>query len=95
METLPVGTELEFAYQVSQEKTSGRKRAVEVVLVRTSKEKREEEQLKKVLLFIADSISNWHRAYRTAVLALTALYKFDAHFALCCLPCLSRVASFQ
>lgn len=34
--------------QVSQEKASGRKRAVEVVLVRTNKQKREEEQLKKV-----------------------------------------------
>jgi len=33
---------------VSQEKGSGRKRAVEVVLVRTNREKREEEQLKKV-----------------------------------------------
>ncbi len=34
--------------QVSQEKGSGRKRAVEVVLVRTNRERREEEQLKKV-----------------------------------------------
>lgn len=33
---------------MSQEKISGRKRAVEVVLVRTNREKREEEQLQKV-----------------------------------------------
>lgn len=36
--------------QVSQEKGSGRKRAVEVVLVRTNREKREEDQLRKVSL---------------------------------------------
>lgn len=48
MKMSSVGTELALVYQVSQEKASGRKRAVEVVLVRTNKEKREEEEKKKV-----------------------------------------------
>eukprot|EP00752_Nemacystus_decipiens_P009418 g8421.t1 len=39
----------EVRFKVSQEKASGRKRAVEVVLVRTNKQKREEEQLKKLI----------------------------------------------
>ena len=34
---------------MSQAKVTGRKRAVEVVLVRTGKEKREQEQLQKVM----------------------------------------------
>lgn len=46
MQQSPIG--IEFDYQVSQEKANGRKRAVEVVLVRTNREKREEEQLTKV-----------------------------------------------
>eukprot|EP00904_Undaria_pinnatifida_P012646 jgi/Undpi1/8511/HiC_scaffold_25.g10978.m1 len=39
----------EVRFQVSQDKGSGRKRAVKIVLVRTNKEKREEEQLKKLV----------------------------------------------
>ncbi|CAM9108870.1 unnamed protein product [Scytosiphon promiscuus] len=39
----------EVRFKVSQEKGSGRKRAVEVVLVRTNREKREEDQLKKLV----------------------------------------------
>ncbi|CAN0457787.1 unnamed protein product, partial [Ectocarpus sp. 12 AP-2014] len=39
----------EVRFKVSQEKVTGRKRAVEVVLVRTNREKREGEQLQKLI----------------------------------------------
>lgn len=63
---LPIGTEREF--QVSQEKASGRKRAVEVVLIRTSREKREEEQLKKVRI-----VRSFYMVYSSALWAPSSL----------------------
>lgn len=36
-------------FQVSQEKATGRRKAVEIVLVKTARERREEEQLQKVM----------------------------------------------
>lgn len=63
---------------MSQEKGSGRKRAVEVVLVRTNRERREEDQLKKVGTSVVTGMPTVLESKRKLFANLDAYAQFGA-----------------